>query len=346
MMVKSAIIQTDHLLSFPVELSVPGRVNVHLGQSVEPGDVIAEAVLPAKFQVFDVLNQFRIKENDLEACIKRLAGEDVQRGDVIAKKAGLISRFFRAPEDGKVVAVRDGRVTLAMGEKTVQARAPIGGTVGEIIPGLGAVIVSSGFSLRGAWGNGKTAIGTLVMLKADQESNLAEVKDAIVFLDGMAALADVKALQDKGAAGLMVSSLDPSLKSALEQVELPVMSLLGFGEAALDQFSRTALEELQNSQVTLVARKSDPYRDVKPELFQPRQTVKTAELFSQPEPALIGRTARLLGQPYFGSVGKIIELPQEAERMASGIQSLVAVIEREDETIIRVPMENLEILMN
>lgn len=344
MMVKSAIIQTDHLLSFPVELPVPGMVNVHLGQSVEPGEVIAEAVLPAKFQVFDVLNQFRLKETDLEACIKRLAGEDVQRGDVIAKKAGLISRFFRAPDDGKVVAVRDGRVILAMGEKTIQARSPIGGTVGEIIPGLGAVIVSRGFSLRGAWGNGKTAIGKLLMLKVDKESNPAEAKDAIVFLDGMAALADIKALQNDGAAGILVSSLDPSLKSALEQFELPVMSLLGFGEAALDQLSRTALEELQNSQVTLVARKSDPYRDVKPELFQPRETAKTAELFAEPKPALIGRTARLLGQPYFGSVGKIIELPQEAERMASGIQSQIAIIEWEDETVIRVPLENLEIL--
>ena len=346
MMVKSAIIQTDHLLSFPVELPVPGMVTVHLGQSVEPGDVIAEAVLPAKFQVFDVLNQFRLKERELESCIKRLAGEEVQHGDVIAKKSGLISRFFRAPDDGKVVAVRDGRVTLAMGEKTIQAKAPIGGTIGEIIPGLGAVIVSHGFSLRGAWGNGKTAIGKLVVFKADEESNLAEVKGAIVFLDGMAAWADIRQLQDKEAAGILFSSVDPSSSMVLEQFQIPVMSLLGFGEAVLDQLTRSALEELQNSQVTLVARKPDPYRDLKPELFQPRETAKTAALFAEPEPTLIGQTARLLGQPYFGSVGKIVELPQEAERMASGIQSLVAVIRREDETVIRVPLENLEILTN
>ncbi len=146
-MVKSAIINSDYLLSFPVELPVPGKETVHLGQRVEAGDVIAESILPARFQVFDVLNQFRLKESELEACIKRLAGEDVQRGDVIAKKAGLISRFFRAPDDGKVVAVRDGRVTLAMGEKTIQARTPIAGTVGES-PGAGSVIVARGFSMR------------------------------------------------------------------------------------------------------------------------------------------------------------------------------------------------------
>lgn len=344
MMVKSAIINNDHLLSFAVELPVPGKETVHLGQRVEVGDVIAESILPARFQVFDVLNQFRLKESELEACMKRLAGEDVQRGDVIAKKAGLISRFFRAPDDGKVVAVRDGRVTLAMGEKTIQVDTPIGGTVTEIIPGLGAVIVSSGFSLQGAWGNGKLATGTLLILDTGKESNLPEVKDAIVFLNGMAALADLRTLQNQGAAGILVPSLDPTLRTSVEQFEIPVMSLLGFGEAALDQFSRTALEDLTNCQVILVARKADPYRDVKPALFQPYETVKTAELFTQSEPTLIGRTARLLGQPYFGSVGKIVELPDKPERLASGIQSLVAVIEREDETVIRIPLENLEIL--
>jgi hypothetical protein len=41
-----------------------------------------------------------------------------------------------------------------------------------------------------------------------------------------------------------------------------------------------------------------------------------------------------------------VEFPQEIERTASGIQSKVAVIEREDETVIRVPLENLEILTN
>ncbi len=134
-------------------------------------------------------------------------------------------------------------------------------------------------------------------------------------------MADLKSLQDHGAAGILVSSLDPSAKAALEQFYIPLMSLLGFGEAVLDQLSRTTLEELRNSLVTLVARKADPYRDVRPELFQPHETAKTAELFTKPESTLIGRTARLLGQPYFGSVGKIVELPQKAERTAAAFEA-------------------------
>lgn len=343
---KRAIIQTDHLLTFRVELPVPGKVNVHLGQSVEPGDQIAKAILPAKIQVFDVINQFRIKESDLEKCLKRMAGEYVQRGDVIAKKSGLISRFFRAPDDGKVVAIRDGRVTLAMGEKTIKAFTPIGGVIGEVIPGLGAEVVARGLSLQGNWGNGKTAIGKLLIQDVEKQDNLNEVTGAIVFLEELTSLTDLEELKNRGAAGILVTSLNPSLKLELEQFDLPVMSLLGFGEASLDQYSRSMIEELQESQVTLVAHQPDPYRDFKPELFQTRATDQTEELFEKPEPKLVGRTVRLLGQPYFGSVGKIIELPTKTERLASGIQSRIAVIERDDETVIRIPLENLELLTN
>lgn len=339
MMTSSAIVQTDAMLTFPVKLPVPGTVKVHLGQNVEPGTVIAEAVLPARFQVFDVFNQFRLKESNLESCIKRLAGEDVKRGDVIAKKPGLISRIFRAPEDGKVVSVRDGRVTLAMGEKTIQTLTPVGGVVSELIPGLGAVIVDRGFSLRGNWGNDKTAVGNLVI-----PAEGVEVKDAIVFLDQNAGLEDIKAVKEKGAVGIIVTSLDPFSKTGLEQFELPVMSLLGFGEARLDTVSQSAIEELQGSQVTLVARKAEPYRGLRPELFQHRETEKTAELFTEAKQTLLGKTVRLLGQPYFGNAGEVVELPDKPERLPNGLRSKVAVVKRKDGTVIRVPVQNLEIL--
>ncbi|MEL7627202.1 MAG: hypothetical protein AAGU15_10120 [Anaerolineaceae bacterium] len=339
MMSTRAVIQSDALINFPVKLAVPGTVKVHLGQSVEPGDLIAEAVLPAKFQVFDVLNQFRIQQSDLESSIMRLAGESVQRGDIIARKPGLIARIFRASEDGKVVAVRDGRVTLAMGEITIQALTPIAGVVGELIPGLGAEIVAHGFSVQGSWGNDRVSVGKLVMFDAD-----ADLNGSIIFLDHTVTLEEIQSLKEKGASGFVVTSLDPSSLNALDQSDLPLMSLLGFGEAVLDEYSRAAIEDLHHKQITLIARKADPYRDVKPELFQPRETEGTGELFAAPERGLLGRTVRLLGQPYFGSIGKIVELPGKPERLGNGMKSQVAVIEREDETVIRIPLQNVEIL--
>ncbi len=62
-------------------------------------------------------------------------GEPVKAGDVICtQKSGLISRLFRASQDGMVVAIRDGRITLALGEKEAASAGNFPGTVVEIIP--------------------------------------------------------------------------------------------------------------------------------------------------------------------------------------------------------------------
>ncbi len=343
-MVMSTIIQDNYLLTLPVALPFPGAVRVHPGQAVEVGDVIAEAIMPKKYQVFDVLNQFRIREAQLEGCIKRLAGEEVQRGDVIAKKPGLFSRFFRAPEDGKVVAVRDGRVTLAMGEKTIQAISPIAGTIGELLPGMGAVVVASGLRYRGNWGNGKVAIGYLHHLDEISESRLETTENTIVFFDGTITLKELLAIQKAGADGAVVTALDPSGVSSYQDLDLPLVSLLGFGWAQLDPFSRSIIENLESKQVYLVARGTAD--DQKPELFQPASDAQAAALFEEAEEPLIGQTVRLLGQLYFGSVGKVVQAPEKRQQLPSGMQSQVVAVEREDGSVIRVPVENIEKLTN
>ena len=343
-MVMNAIIQENHLLTLPVELPFPGAVRVYRGQAVEVGDVIAEAILPEKIQIFDVLNHFRIREAQLEGCIKRLAGEEVQRGDVIAKKPGLFSRYFRAPEDGKVVAVRDGRVTLAMGEKTIQAISPVAGTIGELIPGMGAVVVASGLKYSGSWGNGKVTVGYLQHLSELNEQQLAAAGNSIMFFDGTITLKELLAIQKAGAVGAVVTALDPNDLGSYENLDLPLLSLLGFGWAQLDPFSRSVIDSLDNKQVYLVARRAAD--DQKPELFLPANDSQTAGLFEETEEVLVGQTVRLLGQLYFGRVGKVVQASNKRQRLPSGMQSQVVAVECEDGSVIRVPIENIEKMTN
>lgn len=344
MSIQRAIVEHGHLLNLAVRLPVPGKVLVHVGQAINYGDLIAEAVLPAKFQVFDVVNQFRINERDLEGCIKRLAGESVQKGDVIARKPGLISRIFRAPEAGKVVAVRDGRVTLAMGEKNIQSYSPISGTVADLIPGFGAQVVARGTSLQAAWGNGKFAMGNLTIVKKLDQSASDILKDKIVFLTGSPGIPELRILQDAQVAGVVFPSLDPRLFSACKTWKIPLISLVGFGEAQTDTVSRNTLEKMNEKQVFLLGHFPNAADGIRPELFLPDPGNQTAELFEATQLELVGNQVRLLGSPYFGSQGRIIEVSENEERLGSGLLSNVVVVKRDDEKLIHVPLENLEIL--
>lgn len=338
------LIQSDYLLSHNVKLSLPGKVLVHVGKQIEVGGLVAEATLPTKFQVFDVLNHFRLQPHELEGCIKRLAGEDVQKGDVIARKPGILSRIFRAPEAGKVVAVRDGRVTLAMGEKTNQAISPIAGVVSELIAGLGAQIVSQGNNVQAAWGNGKISVGQFLFVDKPENYDKKDLDGRVIGLSEPLTIPILNALQASRVAGVVAPALNPLLIDAYTNWMVPLLSLAGFGEAGFDPVTLKVLKSFEEKQVYLMGHKPSQHNGQKPSLFLPKPANQTGALFEEDNRELPGKKVRLLGMPYFGSVGKIIEIPEQEERLGSGVLSKVVVVERDDETIIRVPLENLSIL--
>lgn len=339
---KKALIQENFSLIHAVKLPVPGKVLVHLGQKIDRGSVIAEAVLPDRFQVFDVLNHFRIDARDMESCIKRLAGEDVEKGDVIARKPGLVSRIFRAPEAGKVVSVRDGRVTVAMGEKRVEAVSPIAGVVAEIIPGLGAQIHARGRRLKGAWGNGKIASGHVMLVDQVKNFDQKDLAEKILILTNDQLAEVMTTLEKARVAGVVVWALDSLQAQKFEAWSVPLLALAGFGDSAIDETVKAELAGMEGKAAYLLAHEPFNRDKQKAMLFLPEEQDQAIELFEHEQERLLGSQVRFLGSPYFGSLGEIIEVPDEEERLGSGILSKIVVVKRADESVIRVPLENLE----
>ena len=134
---------------YPVTLPKPGKVLVLTGDDVKRGDVLAEAKLPERFLVYDVVNQLKLAPEEVEKHIQRLVGEPFIAGDVIAQKPGMFSRLFRARQNGKVVSIRDGKIVLALGETNVTALAPFPGVITELIHERGAVIATVGTVVEG-----------------------------------------------------------------------------------------------------------------------------------------------------------------------------------------------------
>lgn len=341
---KKALIQENFSLIHAVKLPVPGKVLVHLGQKIDRGSVIAEAVLPDRFQVFDVLNHFRIDARDMESCIKRLAGEDVEKGDVIARKPGLLSRIFRAPEAGKVVSVRDGRVTVAMGEKHLEAISPITGVVAEIIPGLGAQIFARGRKIKAAWGNGKIASGHVKIVDQVKNFDQKDLAEKIIILSDDQLQDVMTTLEQARVAGVVAWALDPLQVERFQNWSVPLLGLAGFGDSKFSDMILADLAQVDGRFAYLLAHEPFNRDKQNPALFFPEEQDQAMELFEPEQESLLGSQVRFLGSPYFGSLGEIIETPEEEERLGSGILSKIVVVRRADESVIRVPLENLEIL--
>lgn len=328
-----------------------GTVLVRTGQEVRAGEPIAEIEMPERYQVFDVVNNFKINPKYLDNYVERLVGELVKAGDVIAQKPGLFSRIFRASQDGMIVSIRDSKITVALGKRKEQVQATFPGMVVELIPERGAVIAAQGSLLQGAWGNGLNAAGVLLRLSDGQEgsdhkdvSSLPE--GCIIVLDSCSRSGSLRQLLAKNPIGLVFGSISPELLSEMEHLPIPVMSLTGFGDYQVDSYSRAMLDQMAGETVYLNANIPDPLTGAKPELILPGGEGLSPGLFAEKDQLEIGDKVRLLGKPYTGGVGIVIELPEEVEMFASGLLMQTAVVRRQDEQIIRVPRENLEVILD
>ncbi len=344
------IIRSGQQICRPFQLPMKGKVLVRTGQRVTMGEPLAEYHLPEKYLEFDVSSGFRMKPARAEDTIKKLVGEEIDTDDIIARTGGIFQRIFRTPQAGKVIAIRNGKVMLALGNIRHICRAGYPGLVVELLPDRGAVICTTGSVLQGVWGNGLNACGELAFLGGseqnpfNQEAITPKMEGKILVTGACLKMELLDRIIDVKPAGLVVSSLAPMLKETCAEIDFPLMSLAGFGDIQVDEYSEAMILSMMGRQVFLNAHQPDPNSGLKPELIMLSEEVADNSLFQDEFAFRVGARVRLTGKPYTGSVGEIIDLPPNPERYASGLILYSAVVKRSDEQIIRVPLSNIELI--
>lgn len=350
MAIEKLIIRTGQQICRPFQLHMRGKVLVRTGQRVAMGEPVAEYYLPESYIEYDISSGFKVKPAKAESHIKRLVGEMVEEGDVIAMMGGVFQRIFRAPQAGRVIAIRNGKIMLALGNVKHVCRAGFPGLVVELLPDRGAVICATGSVLQGLWGNGKNAHGDLAFLGGsdqnpfNQEAINSKMEGKVIVTGPCLKKQLLERMVDARVAGVIVSSLAPTLQAECEQLEFPFMSLAGFGDIQVDEYSEAMILSMMGRQVFLNAHLPDPMTGMKPEVIMLGEEGAADVLFQDEFAFHIGARVRLTGKPYTGSVGEIIDLPAEEERYASGLVLPSAVVKRSDEQVIRVPLSNIELI--
>lgn len=340
------IIAKNQTVLRKVCLPVLGSVNVRAGETIGLNTVIAEVNLPKRFEMIDIPSHFNVAPEDCGGMIKRLVGDVISRGDVLAQKEGFITQLFRSPADGKVVSLREGRITLALGVEKKQLFSPIPGMVTEIIPDRGAVIAVCGSVVEGAWANGKAVHGELVLWD-DLEKNVlgipsVSLENKIVVYSTMLAGGQIRRLARLKPLGIILPTLTAEHLKVLQETDIAVMSLMGFGDAAIDSVSLAMLETMRGKEVYLLGETPADGLPVKPLLVLPEETVPGLGLLDEEEQIKPGSKVRLRGKPYTGMIGVVKALPEEPATFASGLQSKVVSVEVTSGEVINAALDNVE----
>ncbi len=331
------------------KLSVPGRVLVSEGDQVHPEDVIAETAISSGIILIDLSLALGLPPEEAEVCIVRELGDELEEGDVVAKCDGTISRLVRAPADGRLVDIRDGRAMLAAGQTLLQVKAGMLGRISEVIPEYGAVIQTQGSLVQGVWGNGKVGEGILNVLAGYQEGSLEpaaldDVDSGQLLAGGVCLHAAVlEAGVEKGCAGMILNRLAPELIPLVKDLPVPVIILSGFGRGLADKRIFDILNAGSGKTACMNASGPDLFTGQRPEMIIP-------EVEGEPEDGsgfqgviTVDQDVRILSGEFIGKVGTVAAFAKSPVRFESGLELLSAVVQLEDGESVSVPLQNLMI---
>ena len=350
-------------------LPLKGTVVVENGTTVQPDDIVAKTDLPGNVQMVNVANQLNIDADDVNDAMTVKVGSEVRKDDMIAETKGLFGMFksnVTAPVDGTIEIISDttGQVVIREAPIPVEIDAYMSGRIKEVIPEEGVVIESEGVFIQGIFGIGGESRGDLAVIVKDREEEIteelitSELAGKIVVGGSFISLkAYKKAIQMK-VAGVVVGGfnyfdlediLGYTLGVAITGSEDLVTSLIlteGYGKIRMGSQTFDLLKEHHGKFTSVNGATQIRAGVIRPEIVIPLSgdELKGDHKDSHASEGIqAGSLVRVIRAPYFGRMGKVVDLPSELRKMESETMVRVAIIEIDGENI-EIPRANLEMV--
>ena len=349
------IAPTTHILALTTlvrtrMLPSNGRIIVRSGQKVTPTDVVGEAVVGRKYVIVDFAVGLNLPPKKAATFLKVKKDEQVSLKQVLAESTSMFPRVVAAPAEGRVVAIGGGKLVLETGGSTFELTAGIPGVVSDVIPDRGVVIRATGAIVQGLYGNGRLETGVMVSMleKPDDvfnSSNLdVNLRGSIILAGHVNNPAVIKGAGELLLRGMILSSISPSVLSAVAQAPFPILVIEGFGQRPMNSVAFKLLTTNVKREVTLNAEFYDRQRGTRPEIFIPLPVTQEPPEPRDTETFAPGQTVRLCYLARPSVIGTVIQLRPGLSTLPSGLNAPAAEIRLETGEQVLVPLTNLEVL--
>ncbi|MDP5957596.1 MAG: hypothetical protein QGF82_02470 [Candidatus Marinimicrobia bacterium] len=350
-------------------LPLKGTVTVEKGKFVTPDDIVAKTDLPGNVQMVNVANQLNIDAEDVNDAMIAKEGTSVSKGEMIAETKGLFGLFktnVTAPVDGTIEVISDttGQVVIREAPIPVEIDAYMSGSIKNVIPEEGVVIESEGVFIQGIFGIGGESRGDLAVIVDNREDEIteemltSELEGKIIVGGSFISLkAYKKAIQLK-VAGVVVGGfnyfdlediLGYTLGVAITGSEDLVTSLIvteGYGKIRMGTQTFDLLKEHHGKFASVNGATQIRAGVIRPEIVIPltKDQLKGDHKDADASEGIqAGSLVRVIRAPFFGRMGKVIDLPSELRKMESETMVRVAIIEIDGKNV-EIPRANLEMV--
>ena len=360
-------VTADTIVRRERRLPLKGDVLAQAGEYVAPDTVVARAELPGNVQTVNLAARLGVDPARVGEMLVRPVGSRVKKGEIVARaKAlfGLMKNEADVPADGTIESVSSvtGQLLLREPPIPVEVNAYVRGRVAEVMPGEGVVVESRGALVQGIFGVGGETWGRIMTVTSRPDEPLegthlkSEHRGAVVVGGSHVSHATVLRARELGVAAIVVGGFDDHDLRALlgrdlgvaitgqEDLGLTLVLTEGFGRIAMADRTWELLAASAGQVASVSGATQIRAGVLRPELIVPRAGDGDRAAHEDTAGSLeLGSAIRVIRQPWFGRLGRVVDLPAELQPLDTEALVRVLVVEfTDDGTRATVPRANVE----
>ncbi len=348
-------------------LPILGKVFPKVGDQVSHDEIIARTEISGDPEIVKVAMLLGLEPEDLPRFMKKVVGDTVEKGELIAFYSalfGLIKKKVESPIDGTVESISEitGQVILRGAPIPVEVDAYIPGTVVNVLPREGAVIETNAAFIQGIFGVGGETHGDIHVIVGDNTQVVdtdmikPEHKGKVLIGGSLVTLDALKKAVEVGVSAIvsggikhqdLTTFIGEEIGVAItgqEEVGITLIITEGFGKMSMSQRTFELLKEFEGYLANVNGATQIRAGVLRPEIIIPHKDLEEAESETLSQGMVPGTSIRIIRQPYFGAIGKVHSLPVELQQLESESKVRVVNIELENGKVVMVPRANVEII--
>jgi hypothetical protein len=350
-------------------LPLKGDVLVRNGDAVEADTVVARCELPGNVQTVNLASKLSLDPARAPQALTIPLGSTCTRGQIIAEARsmfGLMKNRVPAPADGTLESVSGvtGQLILREPPIPVEVDAFVQGVVADTIPGEGVIVETRGAFMQGIFGVGAETFGEIAIAVKSPDDALKssdlkpEHRGRVIVAGAYVSHEVLMAAKAVGVAAVVVGGFDDhDLRQLLgkdlgvaitgsEDLGFTLVLTEGFGHIRMADRTWKLLNDNSGRKASVSGATQIRAGVMRPEILIPLpKTAFQAAAESSEHGLEIGTQLRVIRQPHFGRIGRVVELPPELRPLESEARVRVVVVAFDDDgSQATVPRANVEII--
>ena len=352
-------------------LPISGQVLVEKGDTVEFDTIVAKTSVPGGVEIIKLVHLLGIDPEEIGRYMRKKVGENVQKGEVIAEKKGLLGMFgsaAKSPTTGVVQQVSEltGQVTIVEPPVPLEIKAYVPGKVERVLMNEGVVVRTSGALIQGIFGVGGETHGEIAVAVTSPDAMLTDDKildthkGKIVVGGSLVRAEALKKAILIGVKGIVVGGVeDKDLAEFLgyeigvavtghENIGLVLIITEGFGKMRMSDRTFNLLKKSEGKEAAINGATQIRAGVIRPEIIVPQIASETSTQTPEDVPPSKGMepgmAVRIIREPDFGRIGKIVNLPVDLQVVETESPVRVLEVALEDGRRVVVPRADVEII--